>query len=196
MSNNTRPSGSLYFLPGRGEKPANRIEQFIATLGYANAAREMSGEFYRLRFSEQLDLIRSDLVAGFWEPNANLVGRSFGAYLLLQALADMDSFPGRLLLLSPVLGAAVANNGFYVSRPPRADKILQLAEGNGFPAPNQMEIHTGAADNGCDPSLAVRFAAKVGNTQLHVVPEAGHKLGEEYTRSVLRKFLSPTSQTV
>ena len=95
----------------------------------------------------------------------------------------------------PVLGAAVAKDGFYVSRPPRAEKLLKLAESIGFPAPHYMEIHTGAEDNGCDPSLAARFTSLVGNTKLHIVPGEGHQLSEDYLQAVLCKFLGATLLT-
>ena len=72
---------------------------------------------------------------------------------LLHVLADLEPFPRKILLCSPVLGAAVAKNGFYGSLPPRAEKLVKLAESNAFSAPRYMEIHTGAEDNGCDPLL-------------------------------------------
>lgn len=200
------------------------LGRLMANMGYAIHGRVIVSGFARVRFSEQLALIRSDLqstksdlqttssdlqparsdlpAAGsdlhptFWHSDAVLVGRSDGGYLLLHTLAEMDPFPGKILLFSPVLGAAVAKNGFYVSRPPRAEKLLKLAENNAFPAPHYMEIHTGEDDNGCDPLLATRFASLVGNTKLHIVPGAGHQLTEKYLQAILSKFLGATSRYV
>jgi hypothetical protein len=180
----------LYFIPGRGANLDEGLGRLMASMGYAIHGREIILDFSRLGFSAQLALIRSDLQPAFWHSDALLVGRSYGAYLLLHTLADMEPFPGKVFLCSPVLGAAIAKNGFYGSRPPRAEKLVKLAESNGFPAPRYMEIHTGAEDNGCDPLLAGRFAAPVGNTRLFVVAGAGHELGEGYLQAVLNKFLS------
>ncbi len=179
----------VYFLPGRAESLVAGLGQLITKMGYSIHGREMVSDFARLRFAEQLALIRSDLEPAVWHSEAVLIGRSYGAYLLLHALADMEPFPGKILLCSPVLGAAIAKNGFYGSLPPRAEKLVKLATRNGFPAPLYMEIHTGAEDNGCDPLLTARFASLVGNTKLNVVPGAGHELREDYLQRVLREFL-------
>jgi len=111
---------------------------------------------------------------------------------LLHTLADLELFPGKVLLCSPVLGAAVAKNGSFGSLPPRAEKLVKLAEDKAFPAPRYVEIHTGAEDNGCDPMLASRFAELVKNTKLYVVAGAGHQLDQEYLRAMLSKFLGST----
>ncbi len=179
----------LYFLPGRSESIGAGLGRIITKMGYSIHGREIVSDFARLRFAEQLALIRSDLEPEFWDIDARLIGRSYGAYLLLHTLADMKPFPGRILICSPVLGAAVAKNGFFGSRPPRAEKLDKLAASNAFPAPRYMEIHTGAEDNGCDPLLAERFASMVRNTKLNVVPGAGHELGQDYNQGMLRKFL-------
>jgi alpha-beta hydrolase superfamily lysophospholipase len=183
----------IYFIPGRGENLDAGLGRLIASMGYAVHGRGIVSEFARLRFAEQLALIRSDLQPAFWRAEAVLIGHSYGAYLLLQTLSEMDPFPGEILLVSPVLGAAVARNGFFGSRPPRAEKLVKLAESSAFPAPRYLEIHTGADDNGCDPRLAAHFASLVGNTKLSIVADAGHQLGEEYLRDILRRFLSVDS---
>ena len=153
--------GSLYFLPGRGEKLIDHPGNAISQLGFAIHGRETVADFARLRFRDQLSLIRSDLQPAFWQPDAKIVARSFGAYLLLNVLAELDPFPGRILLFSPVLGTAVLNGGRYASVPPRAARFFQLVEAGQFPPPNYLEIHTGALDKGCDPSVAARFASLV-----------------------------------
>lgn len=185
----------VYILPGRGEKFGTGLALLIYRAGYEIHGHEISGAFARLRFSEQLALISCDLQATSWNADAKLVARSYGAYLLLNTLAEMNPFPGRILLLSPVLGAAVANNGFFVSRPPRAERFATLVESGDFPSPSYLEIHTGAEDNGCDPLLAKRFASLVRNTKIEIVPRAGHQLDEEYLKRILAEFLSNESES-
>lgn len=179
----------LYFLPGRAERLDAGLGRFIAKMGYSIHGREIVSNFALLRFADQLALIKSDLEIGCWDVDARLIGRSYGAYLLLHTLADMNPFPGRILLCSPVLGAAVAKDGSFGSRPPRAEKLVKLAEIGAFPIPGYMEIHTGADDNGCDPLLAKRFASLVGNTKLKIVTGAGHELSGDYMKGMLREFL-------
>ncbi|MFW5637072.1 MAG: glycosyltransferase [Thermodesulfobacteriota bacterium] len=61
----------------------------LTSFGCNIKGRGLVGEFVRLRFSEQLDLIADDLDPEFWTPESILVGRSYGGYLLLHALAEL-----------------------------------------------------------------------------------------------------------
>lgn len=182
----------IYYVPGRYDIFTNKIGQIIINLGFSVQGREVRGDFERISFSEQIALIRADLQPTFWHPKSILIGHSFGAYLLLHALAEMESFAGRVLLFSPVLGAGISKDGHFGSIPPRSKRLLKLAESGEFPVPRYLEIHTGAEDNGCDPSLAERFAFLVENTKLFVVRGAGHQLGEEYLRDALERLLCET----
>lgn len=180
---------TVYFIPGRGENLTDEIGQIIAGMGFSIQGREIISDFARLGFSGQLALIRVDLEPSFWHSEAVLIGCSFGAYLMLHALAEMKPFPGKMLLFSPVLGAGVSSDRLFGSIPPRSKKLLKLAQSREFPAPRCLEIHTGAEDNGCNPRLAERFTSLVGNTKLYLVSGAGHQLDQKYIRGVLEKFL-------
>lgn len=186
----------VYLIPGRDERLSDSFGSAIADMSYSIQGREIVSGFDRLWFPEQLALIRSDLEKGFWNHNAILIGRSYGAYLLLHTLADMSPFPGRILLFSPVLGQAVApnRNRILMSRPPRAERLYQLAKDNRFPAPRYLEIHTGAEDKGCDPLLAERFASLVQNTKLLIVAGMAHRLDQNYVQKVLNKFLAVATE--
>jgi hypothetical protein len=76
-----------------------------------------------------------------------------------------------------------------MSIPPRAKKLLMLANSNRFPAPGYMEIHTGADDNGCDPLLAKKFVSRIENVKLVVLPEAGRDFTENYMVSAVGRFV-------
>ncbi len=178
----------IYFIPGRGEKLDNFIGRTIIYGDRDVCGRELVPPFSKLKFGEQLKYVRRDLEREFPDGDGRLVGRSFGAYVLLHAISE-TGFEGRILLLSPVLGAASISNLRYGSIPPRAKRLLELAESGRFPAPYRMEIHTGGLDNGCSPELAAAFSKSVPGCELYIVDGAGHELGEAYTREVLHKFL-------
>jgi hypothetical protein len=165
----------IYILPGRNES-IEELGGMVEGFGFGFQGREVAGEFEKLPFSAQLQAIRLDIEKGFWVPGAILMGQSYGAYLLLHALAEMPPFPGNIFLLSPVLGAATARGHLYGSMPPRAKKLLELSGQGRFPAPDYLEIHTGANDNGCDPLLAEKFASPIKNSRLFIVRDAGHNL--------------------
>ncbi len=179
---------AVYLLPGRG----NRLRDLgdpITRLGFDVYGRELAPPFAKLGFAEQVSLIQRDLAAAFWHPGARLIGHSYGAYLLLHALADREPFPGRILLFAPVLGAALDSQHLYRSRPPRADQLLQLAANHAFPMPHSLELHTGARDPGCDPALATQWSSLIPGTRLVLVPDQGHQLAADYVQRVLAQFL-------
>lgn len=179
---------TVYLLPGRGNRLRD-LGDLVCCLGFDVYGRELAPPFARLHFAEQISLIQRDLASAFWYTDAPLIGHSYGAYLLLQALADMEPFPGRILLFSPVLGAATDPKRFYVSRPPRADKLMKLAENHEFPIPQSLEIHTGALDDGCDPGLATQWGSLLPGSRIVIVPDQGHQLTLDYVHRVLAQFL-------
>ena len=179
----------IYLIPGRGDAIDDNPGGIIRRMGYPFQRREITPAFESLRFPDQLKVIKTELASGFWRHDALLIGRSYGAYLLLHSLSEMQDFPGRLLLFSPVLGPARNRNGFYGSIPPRSGKLLRLAENNLFPLFQYLEIHTGTDDNGCNPLLAERFVAPFKNARLCLVQGAGHHLDDAYVSDVLMNFL-------
>lgn len=180
---------TAYLIPGRGERLDGALGFVLHEEGRSVTGRELRGDFAALRFPDQLATIADDLADGFWSEDAVLAGRSYGAYLLLHCLAEREPFPGRLLLFSPVLGAGVRPGGSFGSRPPRASKLLKMAQAGTFPAPAALEIHTGAADEGCNPALAREIFGEVPGADLFVVPDMGHELDPEYVWRAVRRFL-------
>lgn len=185
------PGKKIYLIPGRGEKLDDTLGRILTMLGYNYEGMALTSDVEHLRFSEQLELVRSDLKLRFWDADSVLIGRSYGAYLLLHTLADMPPFPGRVLLFSPVLCAASDKDRRYGSIPPRAEKLLKLAKSNTFPAPAYMEIHTGSEDHDCSPMLAENFTSGIKNTTVVTVEGAGHNLSEPYLKNIFIEFLKP-----
>ena len=105
---------TVYLRPGRGNRLKD-LGEIIACLGFDVWGREIFPPFSTLNFAEHIQIIQNDLRSWFWHEGAKLVGHSYGGYLLLHALADLEAFPGSLLLISPVLGAA--RGKWHLSRP-------------------------------------------------------------------------------
>ncbi|NEV60656.1 alpha/beta hydrolase [Thiorhodococcus minor] len=182
-------TSALYLLPGRSNTLSD-LGDIVLDLGMDVCGRELRPPFSTLRFSEQLAYIQKDLRTLLWAPEAKLIGHSYGGYLLLHALAELPPFPGRILLLSPVLGSAVVRGDRpFSSTPPRARRLLELSERQTFPAPRALELHTGADDDGCDPDLARTICAQISTATATVVPEQGHQLAPDYVAEVIRSFI-------
>lgn len=181
--------GNVYFLAGRG----GSLDSFRGVLSLAAGASlrgRTADELAPLRFNAQLAVIRADLIAECWHPHALLIGNSYGAYLLMHTLVDLVAFPGVVLLFSPVLGGATSRDGRYASRPPRAERLLQLAESGGIAPPRHLEIHIGAEDRDCDPERAARFASLLGNGSCTVVLGERHRLPSEYVGAVIERSIA------
>jgi hypothetical protein len=63
----------------------------------------LMGEFRQLGFQEQVDAVASDLQISFWNTGARVIANSFGAYLFLNAQAQLPPHPGKGILLSPIV---------------------------------------------------------------------------------------------
>ncbi len=108
-----------------------------------------------------------------------VLANSFGAYLLLHALASLKPYPGRLLLLSPILGEfANEQTGTYFS-PPYPKRLGTLAQAGQYPTPRDAQIHVGEHDWQSIPQNVQDFGALVG-MPVTVVPDAGHRLPKPY----------------
>ena len=101
----------------------------------------------------------------------------------------MPAFPGRVLLLSPVLGeafSASAGVGFF---PPRAGQLGQAASNGGFPRLGQAEIHVGSEDWQSNPEAVRAFGERV-SVPVTVVEGKGHMLEVDYVGPLLDRWLA------
>jgi hypothetical protein len=95
---------TVYLLSGHGGRITNGLGQELSRRGFDVVGRETVGDFKKLNFNEQIEIIAEDLKANFWHEDARVIANSYGAYLFLHAQAMMDAFIGKVLLLSPIVG--------------------------------------------------------------------------------------------
>jgi hypothetical protein len=179
---------TIYLLPGHGGRIANGLGQALVARGFDVVGRETVGEFKKLDFDVQVATVAADLQASFWRHDALVIANSYGAYLLLHALSSLDVFPGKLLLLSPIVGefsSETIRMGFI---PPYADRLHTMASQGKYPIPSQCEIHVGSEDWQSIPDNVTAFASLI-NAQATVVEGAGHSLPKDYVAGVLDKWL-------
>lgn len=182
-------SNEIYYLPGMGGRIDAGLGRELLRRGYALSGRETIGEFKKLRFGEQVDTVKKDLIELFWRPEARVIANSFGGYLFLHAQIGLEPFPGRVLLLSPITGSmdqSATGVRFY---PPRANVLRQIAQADGFPKLRIIEAHVGEEDWQAGPHALVEFCEAVG-IELHVVPGRGHMIGSDYVGTLLDTWLT------
>ncbi len=179
----------VYYLTGMNGQLRTGLGQGLLSRGVDITGRELVGEFRKLDFQQQVDLIADDLRDNFWHEDAHVIANSFGAYLFLHAQAQMEPYIGKVILLSPIVGEFGNVDSQMNFIPPRADKLRQLAEAGSFPIPKQCEIHVGSEDWQSNPTKVKAFGAMLG-VGVTVVPNAGHMLPKEYVGDLLDKWLN------
>ena len=134
-------SDTLYYLPGHGGRLHTGLGEALVERGWAVTGRETVGDFRAAGFQVQVDTVAQDLREHFWHPGAHVICNSFGAYLFLHAQAQMPAYPGRVLLLSPIVGAFEDVERMQHFVPPRAEYLARLAEQGRYTPPARCEIH-------------------------------------------------------
>jgi len=167
---------SIYYLPGRDGRLKKGLGAFLQEECDQLVGREVSGDLKGLKFEEQLEVIQQDLLESHWHEGGQIVANSYGAYLLLHTLIDMEPYPGNIFLLSPILGAAQTQKFFF--RPPRAKRLLQSFEERTFPAPRSLSCIVGKFDWQSVPERCVDLCDAV-NGRLNVVPDGNHVIDPE-----------------
>ena len=155
--------------PGRGEA-VHDVRPLVTSQDVTGI--DFDDRFAALGFAAQLAAV-ARLVAADGSSTTLLVGRSFGAWLLLHALLDRaDAYPGTVLLLAPVLGAgSVGKTGFI---PPRARTFWQRVEAGQATPASRMVLACGVTDTQAPIELA-RALARHWPIELHEC-ELAHEL--------------------
>jgi pimeloyl-ACP methyl ester carboxylesterase len=140
-------------VPGRGEAVRD-LRALLATVVRFDGIA-FDERFAHLGFAAQVARV-SALIAGVPPDETLLVGRSFGAWLVLHALLGRaQGFDGTVLLVAPVLGYGTSGRGGFVA--PRARTFWASVEaGRAMPAA-RVVIIAGTADEQCPVELARRL---------------------------------------
>ena len=180
---------TIYYLPGHGGLISTGLGAAIADRGFALTGRETVGAFNELPFQEQVRLVAEDLEKDFWSDDARVIANSFGGYLFLHAQALLDGmYPGRVLILSPIVGGFTNKQSMRRYYPPSSEKLMELAQLGVFNTPAHAEIHVGAEDWQSHPDKVSEFGALTG-IPVTVIPGMGHMLDRAYVSGLLDNLL-------
>ena len=178
----------VYYLPGWGGQLKTGLGQALISRGLEITGRETRGDFKDLGFNGQVRQISQDLRDHFWTTESKVIANSFGSYLFLHAQAVLAPFPGKVVLLSPIVGEFGDTDREMNFIPPYAERLFNLIEANQMTAPINAEIHTGELDWQSNPA-AVKKLGEALSIPVHIVAGAGHGLPKEYVVNVLDRFL-------
>lgn len=181
-------SNIIYYLPGWGGQLKTGLGQALISLGFDITGRETRDEFKDLGFNGQVSQVAQDLQDHFWTPESRIIANSFGGYLFLHAQAMLAPYPGKVVLLSPIVGEFGDTQREMNFIPPYPEKLFNLIEAKQMTAPLNAEIHTGELDWQSNPA-AVKKLSEALSIPFQIVPRAGHSLPKEYVSNVLDRFL-------
>jgi hypothetical protein len=91
--------------------------------------------------SDQVETVAEDLRTHFWRADAQVVANSFGAYLFLKAQSVLPPYPGKVLLLSPIVGAFDHPDKPVGFSPPMPTRLMDMATSGELSCPSQTQIH-------------------------------------------------------
>lgn len=178
----------VYYLPGWGGRLSTGLGQALISRGIEIAGRETRDEFKDVGFTEQVRLVAQDLQTFFWTPGSKVIANSFGGYLFLHAQAQLPPYPGKVVLLSPIVGEFNDDDREMHFLPPQPEKLFKLIEQGQMPAPLNAEIHTGELDWQGHSEGAKKLGDAL-SIPVHIVAGAGHSLPKEYVSELLDKVL-------
>jgi hypothetical protein len=179
---------TIYLLPGRGGRLNQGLGEELLERDFDVFGRELHGEFQKLTFGKQIELVANDLKSRFWRKDARVIANSFGAYLFLHAQTLLPPYIGRVLLLSPIVGEASNEETMMFFVPPRANHLQELVRIGAYPTPERCEIHVGEDDWQSNPRNVSALATSL-NIKVSVLPKTGHRLGQAYVSSLLDTWL-------
>lgn len=94
----------IYWLPPYGALLSQGVGQTLSRFDVDVAGRETRGAFHALSFDQQVAIVKKDLLKYAWRRDGCVIAQAYGAYLFLHAQAQLLAFPGRLLMISPMMG--------------------------------------------------------------------------------------------
>jgi hypothetical protein len=178
----------IYYLPGAGGQLSTGLGRALMDRGCNVTGRETRSEFRTLHFDDQIGIIKQDLESHFWDEQARVICNSYGSYLFLNAQSLMSPFPGRVMMLSPIVGEFTSDEMRATFSPPYPTRLKELAEAGQFPAPTSSEIHVGSEDWQSIPANVQAFGMLTG-IPVTVFPDAGHNLPKDYVNGLLDRWL-------
>ena len=186
---------TIYLLCGHGGRITNGLGQELSRRGFDVVGRETVGDFKKLDFNEQVEIIAEDLKANFWKEDARVIANSYGGYLFLHAQARMDAYIGKVMLLSPIVGEFSNEDIRMGFIPPYSKLLFELASSGSYPRLKQCEIHVGSEDWQSNPRNVIAFAELL-DISVSVVEGDGHSLSKKYVSAQLDRWQGICGQCV
>jgi len=180
----------VFCIPGRNETLSESFAWLLRRKQVEIIGVDFNREFSTMTFAGQVDwcrgVIRDSLLS-----NDLILGRSFGAWIILNALVDPEeNYPGTVILIASVLGYGRSGNVGFIA--PRAKSFWREAASRQVsPAQRIVLIHA-TNDDQCPLEYAEKLS-RIWGLDLVTFKKGGHGLGKE---NALQKELAGVVQEI
>jgi predicted alpha/beta hydrolase family esterase len=187
MSQGAAKGLKVFSIPGRGETFEESLGGLIPGGEIQVGFIDFIGRFARMSFPDQVAHVVRIISKKYWLDDALLLGRSFGAWIILNALMGLDvPFPGTAVLISSVLGVGGTDALGFAA--PWSRRFWQKAESRSrLPARRLVLIH-GTDDEQCPLAHAKRLVG-LWHVELIVFRDGGHGLGRTAFREEIAEAI-------
>ena len=133
----------ILYITGRGGNLQTGLAEHLMTITDDFVGIAVDAPFLKQEPAVQIQVIQDKIRA---DTGRLVIANSYGAYLTLLALIDLEVIPEKILLLSPVLGTAKAKDRMYYSRPPFAKRLELAYLDDTLKRPKLMKVVMGDQD--------------------------------------------------
>ena len=180
-------SNRVLYISGRGGDHTKGLGGYISTLVPNYSGVSISIPFLRQDLDDQISEIRTAIA----ECGAGtLIANSYGAYLTVLSLIDFEHQLEQVVLLSPVLGKAVAKDRMYFSKPPLTKRLSSAVEEKRINFPDNTAIFIGTEDELYDPQLLATYEALIDREQIFELQGQRHNLDKDVMQDILKARLN------
>lgn len=176
----------VLYITGRGGDHTKGLGGYISTLVPDYSGVSVSIPFLRQDLDDQINKIRNAIAEC---GTGTLIANSYGAYLTLLSLIDFEHQLEQVVLLSPVLGKAVAKDRMYFSKPPLTKRLSSAVEEKRINFPVNTAIFIGTEDELYDPQLLATYAELIGQEQIFELHGQRHNLDKDVMQDILKARL-------
>ena len=179
-------TNKVLYITGRGGDHTKGLGGYISTLVPSYSGISVSIPFLRKNIDDQIAELR---IAITNHGSGTLIANSYGAYLTLLSLIDFDHQLEQVVLLSPVLGKAMAKDRMYYSRPPASVRVSNAVQEHRLNLPNRSFIYIGDKDELYDKELLATFAEIIGEECIYVICGQRHNIDKDVMQDILKAVL-------
>lgn len=177
----------VLYITGRGGDHKKGLGGYISTLVRDFKGLSVDVPFLRQDLDVQIDSIRKAISQC---SGGTVIANSYGAYLTLLSLIDFDHDTEQIVLLSPVLGRAMAKDRMYYSRPPATIRVHNAVQERRINLPERSSIYIGDQDELFDPELLSTYAELIGESRIYVLKGQRHNIDKDFMEDILKAVLN------